>query len=302
MSEALRTFLSLDLAPLLAVTFAAGTLALLGSFLVLERRAMVGDAMSHSVLPGLVGAYLLSGTRDPWAMFLGALVAAALASGAIELITRFGRLDPTVAIGVVFTTLFALGVLMVELGGARNVHLDLQCVLSGQLELLFWRPPATLAAAMSPAALATLPHQVHVLGALFVASPLLLFAVRRPLAVALFDPSHARTRGLRPAALRAGLAALQAAAIVAAFDALGTILVIALLTCPPAAARLSARTLRGYVARSCAYGVAAGVAGYLLATRAAPLALGGAIDASGTVAVVAGATLAVAATVGRTAR
>ena len=299
MSEALRTFLTLDLAPLLAVTFAAGALGLLGSFLVLERRAMIGDAVAHSVLPGLVIAFLVTGTRAPSAMFLGALGAAAVAGGAIGTIGRFGRLDPTVAIGIVFTTLFALGVLLVATSGARNVDLDLDCVLSGQLELLFWTPPATAAELLQPAVLATLPRETLLLGALFAAVPGLLALVWRPLETAVFDPTYARTRGTAPRLLRAGLFTLQAAAIVASFEALGSILVIALLTCPAAAARLDARTLLGYVTRSCAYGLLAGVAGYLLATRVAPAALGESIDASGTVAVCAGALLAVRAIASR---
>lgn len=292
MPESLQTFLTLDLAPLLAVTFAAGTLGLLGSFLVLERRAMVGDAIAHSVLPGLVIAFLLTGDRAPAPMFLGALGAAAVAGGAILTIGRYGRLDPTVAIGIVFTTLFALGVLLVESTGARNVDLDLDCVLSGQLELLFWTPPERATDLFDPTVLATLPRQTLVLGALFVAVPLLLRAVWRPLVTAVFDPTFARTRGIAPRLLRAGLFALQAAAIVASFEALGSILVIALLTCPAAAARLRARSVGGYVTTSGAFGLAAGIVGYLLATRAAPLVLGSSIDASGTVAVCAGLLLA----------
>ncbi len=291
--DALRTFLTLDFAPLLAVTLAAGTLGLLGSFLVLERRAMIGDAMAHSVLPGLVAGFLITGSRAPFPMFVGALAAAGLASAAISFITRYGRIDPSTAIGVVFTSLFALGILGVEASGARNVDLDLDCVLSGQLELLYWRPPSTYAELLSPATVLTLPREVLILGALAVLTPLLLALVWKPLTAATFDRTYATTRGLRPTLVRSAVFALTTVTIVASFEALGSILVVALLTCPAAAARLRGGRLAGFVCMSALFGAASGVFGYLGATQLAPTVIGGSIDASGTVASLSGLILAV---------
>lgn len=289
--DALRTFLTLDLAPLLAVTLAATTLGLLGSFLVLERRAMLGDAMAHSVLPGLVAAFLVTGTRDPIAMFAGALVAAGLASATIGFITRYGRVDSQTAIGVVFTSLFALGILGVELSGARNVDLDLDCVLSGQLELLFWRPPATFAELFSLPSALSLPREVRTLGALALFTPVFVATIWRPLEASTFDRTYARTRGLHPAFVRGALFALTTVTIVASFEALGSILVVALLTCPAAAARLRGGRLARFVCTSALFGAVSGVAGYLLATQVAPAIWGGSIDASGTVAALSGVIL-----------
>lgn len=290
-SDALRIFLTLDLAPLLAVTLAAATLGLLGSFLVLERRAMLGDAMAHSVLPGLVAAFLITGTRDPLAMFAGALAAAGLASAAIGFITRYGRVDSQTAIGVVFTSLFALGILGVEVSGSRNVDLDLDCVLSGQLELLFWRPPATYTELFSLPALLSLPREVLTLGALAVFTPAFIALIWKPLEASTFDRTYARTRGLRPRFVRGSLFALTTVTIVASFEALGSILVVALLTCPAAAARLRGGRLASFVCTSALLGAASGVVGYLLATQLAPTLWGGSIDASGTVAALSGVIL-----------
>ena len=283
-------FLLLDAAPLAAVVLSASTLALLGSFLVLQRRAMIGDAMAHSVLPGLVVAFVLTGSRAPLPMFLGALAAALFASLAISALTRFARVEPTAAIGVVFTTLFALGVLLVETTGARNVDLDLDCVLSGQLELLFW-PIERGASPWSAASLAALPQPIFTLSATLVATLVIVVIGWRLLRASLFDPQFASTRGLRPGLVRAALLLLTTATVIASFEALGSILVIALLTCPPAAARLVTQRLSSYVLLSATFGAVAGLAGYALATRAAPLAFGSAIDASGTVAATAGAIL-----------
>lgn len=283
-------FLLLDAAPLAAVVLSATTLALLGSFLVLQRRAMMGDAMAHSVLPGLVVAFILTGSRAPLPMFLGALGAALFASLAISALTRYARVEPTAAIGVVFTTLFALGVLLVETSGARNVDLDLDCVLSGQLELLFW-PIQQGASPWSAASLTALPQPIFTLSVTLAATLAVVFFGWRLLRAMLFDPQFAGTRGLRPGAIRTALQLLTTAAVIASFEALGSILVIALLTCPPAAARLLTQRLGSYVMLSAALGATAGFTGYALATRAAPLVIGSAIDASGTVAATAGAIL-----------
>lgn len=287
-------FLVLDAAPLAAVVLAASTLALLGSFLVLKRQAMIGDAMAHSVLPGLVIAFVITGSRAPGPMFLGALGAALFASLAIAALTRYARVEPTAAIGVVFTTLFALGVLLVETTGARNVDLDLDCVLSGQLELLFW-PIERGASPWSVESLAKLPQALLTLGAMWVTSLTAVLIGWRLLRATLFDRPFTKARGLRPGLVRGALLVLTTGTVVASFEALGSILVIALLTCPPAAARLLTRGLGSYVALSAALGASAGVIGYGFATRGAPLFIGGTIDASGCVAATAGLILAGAA-------
>lgn len=290
-APAVREFMALDLVPLVSVTLAAAALSLLGSFLVLRRQAMLGDAMAHSVLPGLVIAFLVTGLRSPLPMLAGALGAALLATAAISAITRFGRVEQTTAIGLVYTTLFALGVFLVETAGPRNVDLDIDCVLSGQLELLFWSVPERWSDALARESLATLPDATVALAVVLVVSVSVVVAAWPLLRAVTFDPTFSQTRGLRPGVVSTALLVLTTAAIVASFDALGSILVIALLTCPPATARLVTDRLGRYVALSAALGAGAGVAGYLGATRLAPLVVGGAVDASGSVAALAGATL-----------
>ena len=153
----LQEFMTLDLMPLVAVTASAATLALLGSFLVLRRQAMLGDAMAHSVLPGLVVAFLVTGSRSAGPMFLGASAAAALTGLTIAAIIRHGRVERSAAIGLVYTTMFALGVLLLEVNGGSNVDLDVDCVLSGQLELMFWNAPASWSEVLGGPSLAGIP-------------------------------------------------------------------------------------------------------------------------------------------------
>ena len=97
--------------------------ALPGTFLLLRRMSMMGDAISHAVLPGLAIAFLVSGSRTSWGMFFGAAVAGVLTALFTQWITKFGKVERGAAMGIVFTTLFAIGLLIIE-QGAGNVDLD----------------------------------------------------------------------------------------------------------------------------------------------------------------------------------
>src|SRR5690606_16328487 len=108
--------------------------ASLGCFLVLRRMSMMGDAISHTVLPGLAIGFLVSGSRDPLPMFVGACAAGLLTVGLVHAIHRFGDLDEGASMGVVFTTLFAIGLILIR-RAADHVDLDPGCVLYGAVEL-----------------------------------------------------------------------------------------------------------------------------------------------------------------------
>ena len=136
-------FLQLDFPAMLVALLAALSAALVGNVLVLRRQALMGDALSHMVLPGVVGGYILTGDTKSWSMVLGALVAALAGAGLIVMIRRLGRLDAATAMGVVLTMLFALGVVMLELADASNVHLDIEHALYGSLEAAIWIGPLT---------------------------------------------------------------------------------------------------------------------------------------------------------------
>ena len=107
--------------------------ALLGNYLVLRRMSLIGDAISHAVLPGLAIAFAVSGSRHPLPMLLGAAAAGLLTVVLTDLICRFARVNEDAAIGVVFTGMFALGVVLIS-KVASQVDLDAGCVLYGILE------------------------------------------------------------------------------------------------------------------------------------------------------------------------
>src|SRR5687768_13945773 len=112
--------------------FVATACGLVGNYLILRRMALVGDAISHSVLPGLVIAFLVAGTRSSGAMFIGALAAGIVTTVIIEAIHRNSRIKQDSAIGIAFTTLFAIGVILISLF-AGQVDLDQECVLYGEI-------------------------------------------------------------------------------------------------------------------------------------------------------------------------
>src|SRR5688572_18970176 len=116
---------------------------LLGNFLILRRMALVADAISHSILPGIVIAFLLGKSRGPVAMFFGAVVAGMLTTLLIEIIHRRSRIKQDAAIGIVFSTFFAAGVLMISLF-AGQVDLDADCVLYGELGFAGAEDPVVL--------------------------------------------------------------------------------------------------------------------------------------------------------------
>ena len=131
-------FVPLSLVPMLIGICVAVACALPGNFLVLRKQALIGDAISHVVLPGIVVAFLLTGVVTTWPMLLGAAGAALVAVVAIEAIRRLGRIEPGAAMGVVFTTMFAGGVLLLEQSDTSSVHLDVEHALYGNLESLIW--------------------------------------------------------------------------------------------------------------------------------------------------------------------
>ena len=154
-------FVPLSLPPLLIGIFAAVACALPGNFLVLRRQALIGDAISHVVLPGIVVAFLVTGVISAWPMMLGAAGAALVAVVLIEAVRRLGRIEPGAAMGVVFTAMFAGGVLLLEQSDTSNVHLDVEHALYGNLESLIWLDATGWASLLDPVALAGHVRALH---------------------------------------------------------------------------------------------------------------------------------------------
>jgi manganese/zinc/iron transport system permease protein len=242
----------------LAAAFTAIACGLPGGFLVLRRMALTGDAISHSVLPGIVIGFLIAGSLDsPW------LIAGAAASGwltvmIIELLSRRGGVREDAATGIVFTAMFSLGVLLLKLYASR-VDLDPDCILFGNLETAIHGKRSTFGGYPIPRILITTA------GAAFTGIAFVSLFFHRLVATS-FDPSLSRLSGLSPALVQSLLLAVVAAVVVAAFQVVGAIMTIALLVLPAASALLVVKRLPHFLAAIVIHALLSAVFGLYLAT------------------------------------
>ncbi len=222
---------------------AAAACALLGNFLVLQRMSLMGDAISHAVLPGLAIAFMVTQARSSVAMFVGAALAGLLTALLTDWVSRFGKVDRGASMGIVFTAFFALGLLLI-VQAADHVDLDPGCVLYGAIELT----PLDVAWSLNIGSqVLEVPRAVLVLGSVFSLNLVFVFLFFKELRVASFDPETARAQGIPVALLYNGLMALVAITTVAAFEAVGSIIVIAMLIVPPSAAYLLTKRLSAMI-------------------------------------------------------
>lgn len=232
------------------VTTACG---LVGTYLILRRMALVGDAISHSVLPGLVVAFMAanwvtgdsaSGSHDlraPGIMFLGALAAGLLTTVLIELIHKKSRVKQDAAIGITFSSLFAIGVVLISLF-ADKVDLDADCVLYGEITFVPLEPP--LEAAQLPflnqlgfirdSTLTLGPPSVFRMLVVTLLTIGLIVVFFKELLVSSFDPGLAASQGINATLVHYSLMCWLSVVVVSAFEAVGAILVIAMLILPGA--------------------------------------------------------------------
>lgn len=282
-------FLQIDFPAMAVGTLAALTCALIGNFLVLTRQSMLGDAMGHVVLPGIVIAFVIAGTTATWVMLTGAFAAALFSALLVDFLRRVAKVEPSAALGAVFTAMFALGVLLLEQTGIARTTFDVHHILFGNVEGAIWPAATGLSSLFDPAALAELPPQIGRLAfglAVVTAIILLLF---KELRVASFDPVFAATIGLSPRLIGTVVVALAALAAVVSLAAVGVILLLAMMVCPPAAARMLTDDLAAQVWISVFVALASGILGYLIAAFL-PGAFGFdlSLGAAGTIAIVAG--------------
>lgn len=211
--------------------FVALACGLIGNFLVLRRMALVGDAISHSILPGIAVAFLLMKSRGTLVMFGGALAAGLVTTLLIEFIHSRTRVKQDAAIGIVFSTLFAIGVLLISMF-AGQVDLDADCVLYGELGLIGMEPKAVVGG------LEIAPQPVLTMGVVCMLVIALIAFFYKELLVSSFDPALATSLGVRPGVVHHVLMAALSVVVVSAFRSVGAILVIAMLILPGATAYL----------------------------------------------------------------
>jgi manganese/zinc/iron transport system permease protein len=241
---------------ILAGMLCAASASLLGTFLVLRRMSMLGDAISHAVLPGLAAAFLITGSRHSTFMFIGAIAVGILTSWLTQWTKKIGKVDEGAAIGVVFTGLFALGLVMI-VRAADNVDLDPSCVLYGAIELTpldrwmigTWK----------------IPRVIIILSIVLLINLTCVIVFFRSLKITSFDPALADSLGISSQATHYLVAALVAMTAVASFESVGNILVVAMMIIPPATAALLTDRLSRMLVLSVSIGMASALLGHLAA-------------------------------------
>lgn len=282
-------FLQIDFPAILVGTLAALSCTLVGNFLVLTRQSMLGDAMGHVVLPGIVIAFVLAGSTATWVMLTGAFAAALFSALLVEFLRRIAGVDPAAALGAVFTAMFALGVLLLEQTGVARTSFDVHHILFGNIEAAIWPAAIGISSLFDPAAIADLPPQIGRLFFGLVVIALVIAILFKELRLVSFDPVFASTVGLSPRLFGAVIVSLAALAAVVSLSAVGVILLVAMMVCPPAAARMLTDDLTTQVWLSIFIAAASGILGYAVAVLV-PVLLGYdlSLGAAGTIAVVAG--------------
>lgn len=241
------------------VAVAAGlSCALAGVFLVLRRMAMMADAISHAILPGLVGGYVLAKGPNIFVGFIGAALAGLLTVVLVEALTKSRRVKEDSAIGIVFPFLFAIGVFVVSKYFA-NVHIDTDAVLYGQIE---FAPFDNLMVSGRDLG----AQSLWVLGGLALLNGLFLALFYKELKLSTFDAGLAASLGFAPVLMHFLLMSMLAVTTVGAFSAVGAVLSVALIIVPPVTASLLTRRLPQLIGISMVVGVVSALLGYWLAT------------------------------------
>ncbi len=239
---------------LLVGSLVGASCALVGTFLVLRRMALIGDAISHAVLPGIAIAFLMTGSRNPIPMVLGAGVLGVLTVFLVELAHRTRLLKQDASIGVVFPALFSIGVIIIS-RYAGTVDLDLDCVLHGEIAYSPWDLLYVGEQSIGPQAL-------WVNGSVFLFNLALVLIFYKELKLSTFDSALAASLGFAPVLIHYALMAAVSMTVVAAFESVGAVLVVAMLVVPPAAAWLLTDRLSHMLIASVSLGVLSAVGGY----------------------------------------
>jgi manganese/zinc/iron transport system permease protein len=231
--------------------------ALPGVFLILRRMAMMSDAISHAILPGIVVGFFITESLGSPLLIVAAALTGLLTVALVELIERTKRVKEDAAIGIVFPVLFSIGVILIA-RYAGDVHLDTDAVLLGELAFAPFDRFMAFGLDWGPRAL-------WVMGAALLLNGVFLTLFYKELKLSTFDAGLAATLGFMPGVLHYALMSLISVTAVSAFDAVGSILVVALMVGPPATAYLLTDRLGLMVGLSAGIGAVSAVAGYWLA-------------------------------------
>lgn len=231
--------------------------AIPGVFLVLRKMALISDAISHAILPGIVVAFFITQDLNSPLLILLAAVTGVITVILVEAIQKTGLVKEDTAIGLVFPALFSIGVILIA-KNANDVHLDVDAVLLG--ELAFAPFDRFLISGIDLG-----PKSLWLMGTILISTLVLLFLFYKELKVSTFDVGLSSALGISPVIIHYGLMSVSSITVVGAFDAVGAILVVALIIAPAATAYLLTFHLKKMIVLSIGFGVFSAIGGYWLA-------------------------------------
>jgi manganese/zinc/iron transport system permease protein len=229
---------------------------IIGCFLILRKMSMLADAISHTVLLGIVVAFLISQSMNGMYMLIGAAIAGIVTTFIVQLLNS-GGIQEDAAIGVVFTSLFALGVILISLF-ASDVHLDVEHVLMGEIAFTPWDT-------IDIPFIGVIPRSIVMLGAILFIDIMVIFLLFKEFKLTSFDPNMAAAIGVPVSLIHYILMGLVSVTTVSAFDSVGAILVVALLIAPGATAYLLTDRFPVMLVMSGVIGVFDTIVGYYFA-------------------------------------
>lgn len=232
--------------------------ALVGNYLVLRKQAMLGDALSHAILPGIVIAYMLSGMNNTWAYLIACSSIGVLSIALIDFFKRQQHLGGDLAIGLSFTGLFALGIIMISLF-ASKVHLDFDHVLYGEIAYV---PLDLIESSFS---FFRVPRSFWISLCIFIFIAGFITLSYRILNITSFSPELAKLYGIRPQLWHYVFLSLVSVVVVSSFESVGAILVVAFLVIPPSTAFLLSKSMPKMIFYSCLIALASAFGGYYMA-------------------------------------
>jgi manganese/zinc/iron transport system permease protein len=231
--------------------------AIPGTFLVLRKMALISDAISHSILPGLVLGFFITHDLNSPLLIVMAAFSGLVTVVLVEFIQKTKLVKEDTAIGLVFPVLFSIGVIMIA-KNANDVHLDTDAILLGELAFAPFDRLLVDGADFGPKSL-------WIIGTVLLITIGLLFAFFKELKISTFDAGLATALGFSPIMIHYGLMSVASITIVGSFDAVGAILVVALMIAPAATAYLLTDNLKRMLGLSVLFGVFSAIAGYWLA-------------------------------------
>lgn len=222
----------------------------------------MGDAISHTVLPGIAIAFLVTGSREPTAMLIGAVIIGLLTAFLVQVIETLGKIETGAAIGIVFTVLFAGGLVLMR-QAVDHVDIDPDCVLYGAVEFAYF-DQVTIGSFH-------IPRAAVVNGIALIANAIIILIFYKEFKITSFDPALAMTQGIRPSMMHYLLMTMTAATAVAAFETVGSILVIAMLIVPASTAYLLTDKYGAMIMIAIVIAIIGAVGGHISAVTIPPL-------------------------------